>query len=283
MRTGFFLPLLLSILASATLNAAEISFRVSDLLIDPIKGIVDSGEFADVDCIFEGSVNALAELHDGRADLIIAAVPDGRPLPEGMVSIPFVFDVATVVVNNSNPIKEISLNKLTVAFTKTSTGAKKWGALGLKDAWAERSIAAYLPQSSNTITLELFRNMTVKDDGFRDGIGVWTSRQQLERVVREQGPCLVLMRGLNIPGGGKALSISIKDGTDSFSYPPTESSIFYGDYALRLPFYILFRKNAPQGVKDLATRILSDSVAAKLSAAGFVPAPKSERDSRLHF
>ncbi|MFA5257019.1 MAG: substrate-binding domain-containing protein [Opitutales bacterium] len=281
MRTGFILTTALSLLAATGLNADALRVKVSDLLINPVKGILTSCATADPANAFEGSISALAEVRDGTADLALVAVPDGETPPDDMVCIPFAFDVATVVVNNGNPIKQITLRTLASAFAR-SGGADKWGSLGLKDVWAERSIAAYIPESSSGVTLDLFRSMTIKNGSFRDGLNVWTSRDQLEHIVREQAQCLVILRGIDVPNGGRALLVSETDGQEIFPYPPTESSVFYGDYPLRLPFYIVFRKDASQQVKDFAALMLSDETAKTLSAAGLVPAPKSERDIGLH-
>jgi len=281
MRTGFFLTTGLCLLAATGLDAAALRVKASDLLPDPVKGILESCSIADPDSAFEGSINALAELQAGDADVVLVAVPDGKPLPEGMVCIPFAFEVAAVIVNDGNPTKQITLRALASAFAK-SGGADKWGNLGLKDVWAERNIAAYVPKSSNGVTLDLFRSMTIKNGAFRDGLNVWTGRGQIEHIVREQAQCLVIMRGIDVPAGGRALLVSESTDQDTFPYPPTESSVFYGDYPLRLPFYIVMRKDAPQQVKDFATVMLSDETAKAMSGAGFVPAPKSERDLGMH-
>jgi ABC-type phosphate transport system substrate-binding protein len=259
-------------------GAQAVRVQASDIIVDPVKGILDACPSPKVTVSFEGSVNALAALREGRADLAIIAVPDGQPLPADLVCKPLVFDVATVVVNDSNPLTEINLRTLAMVLARSSASSDKWGVLGLKDPWASRSITVYLPDASNGITLPLLRSMTVISGKFSDSAGVWTTKDQMEHIVREQPSSIVVMRGNNVPGGGRALGISLKDGKDQFAYRPTQDSVFYGDYPLRLPFYIAVRKDAPQPVLDLEKVLLSDASATLFDAAGFVPVPVSERN-----
>lgn len=276
------IPAILSALALAILpcaaNAGTVRIQASDILANPLSGYFASYAASKVECTFEGSVNALSAMRDGHADLAIIAVPDGQKLPEDFECTPFVFDAAIVVVNENNPLREINLRQLAQILARSGS-LDKWGGLGLRDPWETRAITVYLPDSSTGVTLQLLRCMTIMSGPMKDGIGTLASPEQTAQIVRDQTSSMVVIRGLVAPLGGRALAVSLKDGADQYAYLPTQDSIFYGDYALRLPFFIAVKKDAPKEVRDVVDALLTDATADVLGAAGFIPVPKSERHS----
>lgn len=248
---------------------------VSDIIETPTRSILTSA--GGLEFSVKNSSGAIESIRSGKADLAIVAIPDGAKLPEDLHCTPFAFDVAMVVVNNGNPLQQTDLHTLTALLSATAESGDKWGAFGLKDVWADRKIAVYLPGSSNGMTLQLLRSQTVRDGKFREDFVYMTGRENPDVLVREQPECLMVIRGIKVPQTGRALLISKEAGADAFAYPPSESSVFYGDYPLRLPFYIVTKTNAPKVVADLEAFLLSNEAAEKLTAAGYVPVPKSER------
>ncbi len=267
----------LSLFASASAYAAP-DLQISDLLGNSIESVLPAGASFG----FSGSIVSLEQLKKGEPRLVIAAIPDGQALPEDMICIPFAFDVVSVVVNNSNPLKEIHVAQLARIYSASSDSADKWGQVGLADAWKERRISACLPPQSEWVTMQIFDKNIMGGAALREGLTIIPTRAVLEQTVREQSQSIVIMRGVNIPDGGKTLAITRGSGADAYSYQPTESGIFFGDYFLRLPFYIVLRKDASEQTRALAAELLSDNVAAALAKAGFVPAPKSERAPELY-
>lgn len=264
----------ISLLFCSILNASA-SLIISDLLEEPMKSTLP----ASIPCRYAGSMVALEELREGRADIVVAAIPDGTPLPEGMVCIPLAFESAVAVVNSSNPLEKISLQDLGSIFIGAES-VEKWGALGLSDAWRGRSISVFIPSPGESMTVPLFRSVAMQGKPMREGASVITSVSQLETVVREQSQSITLLRGLSVPSGGRALAIT---GADGFAYPPTESSVFYGDYPLRLPFYVVLRQDAAAHVLETLAILLDNQVADTLAKFGFVPSPTSERDVDIFF
>ena len=263
---------------ASVLHAQAVRIQASDVIgqtaADFLKEGIDSGT---VSFKAEGSINALTALKDGSADLAILAIPDGQPLPDGFDCRPLAFDVVTVVVNEGNPLKEINLATLSMILAKSTASADKWGIAGLTDVWAAKSISIYLPSPSNGITYQILRNSTVKGGRFSDSAVTWKDTEQVNHIVREQAGCIVVIRGNSVPGGGKSLAISSRDDRQ-YSYMPTPDSVFYGDYVLRLPFYVVVKKDAPDSVKAIEKSLFSEAAAQKFAAAGFIPVPKSERE-----
>jgi ABC-type phosphate transport system substrate-binding protein len=262
----------------ALAGATGLRIHASDLVQDTVRAICDAPDAPRTDLSAAGSLTAIDDVREGRAELAIVAIPDGATRPDDLACTPFAFDAAILVVNQGNPLKEVSLADLNTALA-ASAGACKWSALKPDNAWADRTIVLYLPSPSQGITLQLFLSQTLRDKPIRDGAIFMAAKDKPDVIVREQADCLMLVRGIRVPESGRALQISEKGGTDSFSYAPTESSVFYGDYTLRLPFYIVTKKNVSGDVHNLIAFLLSDAAAAKLNADGYVAVPKSERNN----
>jgi ABC-type phosphate transport system substrate-binding protein len=243
---------------------------VSDLMAGQMQQALPAAQFM-------GSVNALAMLRSGTAEVAIVAIPDGKALPEQFECIPFAYEVASVVVNDTNPLRKISLHSLTSIYSRTNNSIEKWGALGLTEGWATRSISAHMPDNSSGITAHLFVSMTLVNTPVSDSVGRFQTQTQVEAIASSQPSCLIIMRGVNVPPGARALEVSRTSAQDDYAYPPTQDSIFFGDYPLRLPFYIVIPKDAPQATRATVAKLLGDDIAAALEKAGFVPVPASER------
>ena len=145
-KNAFTLPLSLI----ATAQAEEIRIAVSDLLADYIREPLqvygtENGITLVVDSI--GSLPALDRLRSDEIDLAIVAVPEGDELPRDEFDIyPFAYDVAVLVVNDSNPIDEISIAQLGGIFgSNEEFNLKTWGELGLS-GWGSRNIKALAEQ-----------------------------------------------------------------------------------------------------------------------------------------
>jgi hypothetical protein len=277
-RSAFYFAIF-SLIGVCTAHAKAVRMEASDIIASSIAAYLKPQiDEKAVECISKGSFDALAALKNGTADIAILAIPDDQTLPEGFDCKVVAFDVATVVVNENNPLKEINISTLSMILAKSTASADRWAITGLKDPWNTKTISIYLPDASNGITCQLLRNYTVKGGRFSDSVTTWTSDDQVQHIVNGQSNCLVVIRGNKIPGGGRALGISARDGDRQYAYTPTQDSVFYGDYIIRLPFYVVTRKDAPDSVKFVAGTLFSDAAAEKFANDGFISLPKSERE-----
>ena len=75
----------------------------------------------------------------------------------------------------------------------------------------------------------------------------------------------------------KALMISSSGDTYAPAFGPTDENIHYGDYPIKLSFYIMY--NPRDGVKLRSTirELLSDEVASRLRANDFIALPNTVR------
>jgi ABC-type phosphate transport system substrate-binding protein len=65
------------------------------------------------------------------------------------------------------------------------------------------------------------------------------------------------------------------------AFAPTPEAVARGDYALRLPFYLVFKPGDKERVMPLLRLLLSDEYAKHLEDEHFVPVPSTERQRAL--
>lgn len=257
-------------------TAEQVRTCASDIIAETARSIMETvapGSEPEV----RNSADALQRIRSGEADLAIVAIPDGTELPGDLHCVPFANEVAILVVNDSNPLKETSLDVLANALS--TTGNNKWSVFGLGGIRAEKNFVLHLPDTASSMTQQVLRSHTIRAGSFKENTVILSANDDPETFVREQVDCLMVLRGLKVPPSGHALMIANDSSENAFAHPATESSVFYGDYPLRLPFYIVTRKDAPRAVADLEENLLSDAAADELTKAGYVPVPKNERDS----
>ena len=272
--------LLLPLALLATAQAEEIRIAVSDLLADYIREPLqvygtENGITLVVDSI--GSLPALDRLRSDEIDLAIVAVPEGDELPRDEFNIyPFAYDVAVLVVNDSNPIDEISIAQLGGIFgSKEELNLNNWGELGLS-GWGSRSIKALAGTNDNSIALELFKHSILKAGGMKPSVSI-VKDTEIEDLIGFDAASIAILSRMPNNSGIKVLMISSDSDTYAPAFGPTDENIHYGDYPIRLSFYIMY--NPRDGVKLRSTirELLSDEVASSLRANDFIALPNTVR------
>jgi ABC-type phosphate transport system substrate-binding protein len=267
------LRLLLFILATAVVapaSARQFRIAASDLLADfiteplQISGEEHSIEFR-VDNI--GSLPALERLRSDEIDLAIIAVPNNTDLPrEEFRVFPFAYDVAVIAVNQSNPINEISLASLGGIFgANEESNYTTWGDLGLS-GWGSRSIKTLAGQNDKSISLEGGQMKTtvasVKDSELEGSL------------VSDAASIAILPR---VPKSKEVKSLMISSEVDGPAFSPTEDNVHYGDYPIRLAFYVVYKERDEARAQKALRVLLNDDLAAALRGNNLVALPDTVR------
>lgn len=276
----FLLPLLLPFSAQAD----EIRIAASDLLADYIKApLVAYGEKNETTFKIDkiGSLPALDRLRSDEIDLAIIAVPEGTEVPREEFSVyPFAYDVAVVIVNESNPIDEISLARLGGIFgSNEEFSFNTWGDLGLS-GWGSRNIKPLSGTSNESIALELFKFSVFKGGGMKPGVAMVKSNEVADLVSDDAASIAILSQ---MPEGGnvKVLMVSTDESTDAPAFGPTDDNVHYGDYPIRLAFYIAYSKRDEDKLREIVRLLLEDDVANSLRENHLLALPDTVRRKLL--
>lgn len=281
--TIFLLPLLIAVSAQAN----EIRIAASDLLAgfveEPLAAYGKENETTfKIDGI--GSLPALDRLRSDEIDLAIIAVPAGGEVPRDEFSVyPFAYDVAVLIVNESNPLDEISLAHLGGIYgTSEEFSFNTWGELGLS-GWGSRNIKPLSGTSEESIALELFKDSVFKVGAMKAGVAMVKSDEVVDMVSDDSSSIAILSQ---MPEGGnvKVLMVSSSDDdgdADTAAFGPSDDNVHYGDYPIRLAFYIAYNKRDEAKLREVVSVLFDDAVAKSLRENHLVALPDTVRRKLL--
>jgi ABC-type phosphate transport system substrate-binding protein len=274
------LSILLSIAAAtSSANAEEIRIAASDLLAAFIEAPLaayseDNGtiSFA-VESI--GSLPALDRLRSDEIDMAIIAVPEvDAELRQDFAVYPFAYDVAVIAVNSGNPIDEITLGRLGGIFgSNEEYNFNSWGDLGLS-GWGSRTIKTLAGPADDSISLELFKHSVFKGGIMKPKVAM-VKDSEVEGLLIAEPAAIAILSGL--PKSDKVKTIMISEATGSPAFGPSEDNVHYGDYPIRLAFYIAFSKRDEAKLKPVLRVLFNDDVAASLRENNLFALPDTIR------
>lgn len=273
---------LLSVLMVPLLQAQEIRIAASDLLADFIRepleeyGSERSLNFS-IDGI--GSLPALDKLRANEIDLAVISVPEGDEIPREEFTIyPFAYDVAVIAVNKNNPISEISLSQLGGIFgNEEEFNFNTWGDLGLS-GWGSRNIKPLAGTAENSIALELFKYSVFKRGSMKSGVAM-VNASEIEGLLNSDAASIGILSAMPTDQNLKVLMVAPDRNAPAFG--PTSDNIHFGDYPIRLAFYIAYKQRDRERMKPVIRFLLSDVVAQELNKNHLVALPETVRRKLL--
>lgn len=274
--------LLFCLIFLSSLSAQEIRIAASDLLSgylhDPLNEYgADRNIEIDIDSI--GSLPALDQLRANEIDLAVIAVPEGNEVPRGeFVVYPFAYDAAVVVVNGNNPINEISLPQLGGIFgNEEEFNFNSWGDLGLS-GWGSRNIKPLAGTAETSIALELFKYSVFKRGSIKSGVAM-VNASEIEALLNSDAASIGILSRMPTSQNLKVLMVSPDSTSPAFG--PTRDNVHFGDYPIRLSFYIIYEQRDQERLKPVVRLLLSDLVASELESNQLMALPETVRRKLL--
>lgn len=275
-KTLLLLPLSLIV----TAQAEEIRIAASDLLADyilaPLNAYASENDSTFVvDSI--GSLPALDRLRSDEIDLAIIAVPDGDEVPRDEFSVyPFAYDVAIIVVNATNPIDEISVARLGGIFgSKEELNLNTWGELGLS-GMGSRNIKALAGTSDESISLELFKYSILKGGVMKPSVSM-IKDTEVEDLIGSDGASIAILSRKPENKNIKVLMVSSENDIYAPAFGPTDDNVHYGDYPIRLAYYIVYNLRDDAKLRPTIRELLNDEVAMSLRSKDLIALPETVR------
>ena len=278
LRLLFFFLLVANCISS---NATEIRIAVSDILVEHISETIQrlaSSRSTEVSVLGIGSFPAMESLRSSEISLAIIATPDGQKLPDGgFETFVFAYSTSIVAVSEANPINEISFSDLRRIFGSASNSIDHtWSVLGI-NSLANRPIKPLISQDGDVgISIELFRHTVLEGKAMKLKVSEIADFEIEEMLVNNAASIAVLSR---LPNNDKIKYLMVSKDSESPAFGPTNESIFYGDYPIRLPFHIVYKKDTEAELEEILRILLSDDVTEDLRAAHFFVPPDVVRTS----
>ena len=278
LRFSLLLKVIIAPFQEVDAEVNEVRIAVSDLLagaiVEPLNNLAEEHSIdLSIDTI--GSLPAIDYLRTGRIDLAIVATPETIELPGGDFQVcPFAFDATLVAVNDANPITEISLSSLSAIFgVNNDLNFSVWGDLKLL-GWENRAIKPLAGQNDETISLELFKFMVLDGEEMKITVAEVKDSEVEDLIAADTNSIGILP---DFPEGKQVKVLMISADSESPAFGPTNDNIYYGDYPIRLPFKILYKKNDLENIKDTLRILLSNELADVLSANNLYVPPVAVR------
>jgi phosphate transport system substrate-binding protein len=274
-----------ALLAAATIHAADIRVVGSDLL-----GVEFSRtlyEFAGRNGLklalaLDGSRPGLDQLKAGRADLALLTLPaEEESGAAEFTSLTVAYHVAVVLVPSTLPLERLTLDELSGIFGEGGpTNLSRWGELGLGGDWALGAIEPQAPTVGRGIAVEFFRHVVLHDRVFKSAVGRYATPAEL--LSRLAGASRAIALAPARPAGAanvKVVPVALHASDPAFS--PAPENLHSGDYPLRLPLRLVFRRESATTMWLLLRFFFSDEFTPHLEGAGVVPLPAAARHQQV--
>lgn len=256
----------------------ELRMAVSDLMADSLEAsIADLAEQNSLKISFskQGSLPALERLTSDELDIAVIVLPEGHAMPDSRYTVyPLAYDVAVLAVNEDNPIGEVSLPQLEGIFGSDGReDYQSWEGLGLS-GWTGRSIKTFAAEIENSISNELFKFTVLNSGGFKRSVSL-VDVASAERAISSDVTCIgLLSRKLD---SRRIKTLMVSTGNDTPAYGPSPDNVHYGDYPLRLPFYVVFETSNRNRIKPILAYLLSEGCSKLLQSKNFYALPDTVR------
>jgi ABC-type phosphate transport system substrate-binding protein len=263
-------------------HAQKVCLAVSDLIADFVRPeVMALAERTDVEVSYEsiGSLPAIERLRAGSVDFAIMAFPEGSDVPRDEFSVfPFAYDATIIAVNKNNPLDEISLGRLAGVFGESEeSNFTTWGDLGLS-GWGSRKLKLLSGHEVDSIALELFKFSVLFEGALKSSVDNVQPTEAIDLLAKDPAAVAILSR---VPTESDAKILLLSSDDSSPAYGPTNDNIHFGDYPIRLPFYIVFSKYSEQAYGPFLRVLWGDELANDLVAGGIFALPDTVRRKLL--
>lgn len=227
----------------------------------------------------DGSRSGLAALQSGTADFGLVLLAPGEAPPAGAFkSFACAYLAAVVLVPAESPLTQVTYRELGGIFgASESLSYTRWGDLGLSGGWSARAITPQAMDAGSGLALELFRQLVLSGGALRSVVLLQPSEETLLRKLESDGGSIALAGRLP-PATAKVRVLPVAKADKDVAFGPTPENVHAGDYPLRLPLWLVVRRDAGREQLNFLRFLLGDDLAPRLEAAGWMTLPLAARN-----
>lgn len=229
-----------------------------------------------------GSLDALEALDSDKADLAIVAIPENAmPLSTDYTLVPFTFIVTVVVVSDLNPLTEINFSQLQGIYADSEEFSyTRWGELDSSEVWENRLIQPLALKQPGNLAFEMFCTLALNRISLKSNVTLATNKEALRELMLNDPSMIAVVDRIPDLKSVRSLSI-VPSETEAVGFDPTSDNVFYGDYPLRLPIYLVFETEKKLLLRPYLSFLFSDRVIDQLQSEGFMKLSKNLIKSTL--
>jgi len=230
---------------------------------------------------FDGSRPGLEQLQSGRADAALAALPENESVPAAFPAFIIAYQHVVVLAPAACPLAHVTLEQLAGIYAENHPAPiAHWGELSVGGDWSAHAIVAAAPAAGASFAGEFFRHTVLHDRDVKSTVRRYDAPEDLAEWLAGGSRMLAIAA---VPPAdlktAKLLPIAAHAGGPAFL--PTRENLYSGDYPLRLPVRLLFRREAVAKLRPLLRFLVGDDGAPHLERAGVMALPASARAQQL--
>lgn len=282
MLRSLFLFCVATCVSGVALAATPIKVSGSDLLAGQVD--VELQKFAkandlDISVDLKGSRLGLEALQEKQADmaLLVFGADATKPGPE-FTTLVVGYLTTVIAVPQSLPLTQVTFDQIAIIYgASEQRDARRWADIGVTGTQAQRSILPVAAGRRAGLALDIFRyGVLTKPDLKPTVVLLDDAAAAAARISNEEGGIALLPAAPEANGKLKVLLLA--KAAKDVAYGPTAENLHSGDYPLRLPLYLVFRKGEAQGLRFVIRHLLSNETIPVLNAAGVTPLPTQARN-----
>jgi hypothetical protein len=228
---------------------------------------------------FKGSRLGLESLQNKHADLglLVFGADDARPGPE-FSNIVIGYLTTVIAVPQSLSISQLTFAQIGGVFGAVEKGDfRRWADIGVIGSQAQRNILAVAAGRQAGLALDIFRYSVLSKPELKSTVVLLPdAAEAASRISSDEGGIALLPTAP--PDNGKLKVLLLAKGPKDVAYGPTAENLHSGDYPLRLPVHLVFRKGDAKRLAVIIRHILADETQPALNAANVVPLPTQARN-----
>ncbi|HEX2862432.1 MAG TPA: hypothetical protein VHN79_12370 [Lacunisphaera sp.] len=289
MRCMLFTVIALMAFAGGFLPAAswgaEVRLVGSDLLgVEFSKALHEFGGRNDLQfkLAFDGSRPGRDALLAGKADLAFLTLPSAEMnFGDALQVLTVAYHRVVVLASAGCPLERIAFSQLEEIFganartTVPRSGSERKEA----DEWVNQ-LAVLAPETGHGIALEYFRHVVLRGGDLKPRVQRYREIATLQHRFREQGHVLALAADFpeELPA---ARMVAVAATPDAPAFLPTAENLHRGDYPLRLPVCVVFRRDDASRLSAVLGFLTSEAAMPHFKRAGVVPLPAAVHSRQL--
>lgn len=231
----------------------------------------------------DGSLSAHDELRTGRSDiglLVLAPQTSVADFGGEFCAWPVAYHRAVVLALQGTPLTELTLDQLADVFGDGIRRVSRWSDHGVTEKGAESPLLALAPETGGGLALELFRHTVLGGRPLNARVARYATAEALKNRCVD-GVRILAVASTAYPEIPilKPIAIAAQAGAPAFG--PTPEALHTGDYPLRLPLHLVFRRSALATVRPLVRHLAGEGAVSHFERAGLVPLPPAARAQQL--
>lgn len=273
---------LATLLAPYRSDAEPIRLAGSDLLDGALRQELEAyAKSTDLSLSFDlrGSRLGMEALRANKADLglLVFAADEAKPGPEYSTAV-IGYLTSVLVVPQDITLTQISYDQLAGVFgASEQNNFKRWMEIGALGDWAPRAISAMALSRDTGLATDIFRSNVLGMRELKPTVTVLPDAgKAYDRLRGEEGGIAIMPTPPPANTGLKVLLIAKR--AKDVAYGPTPENLHTGDYPMRLPVYLVFRKGEASKLGLVIRHLLSDATQPAMERVGLVPLPVQARN-----